>query len=62
MLEALGWIAIGVAWPMLGFLTAVAIGRVCRVDVEAPRQRARRLMRRGARLDVAEAVRGGRGR
>lgn len=54
--EILFWTLCGIAWVVLGVFTAVAIGRVCRVDVERPGQRARRVMRRQSKWDVQEAV------
>ena len=59
MWEILGWTLIALAWPTLGWMTAVAVGRVCNINVEHPSQRARAVLQRGARLDVSEAVRKG---
>lgn len=51
-----GWILFGLGFLAVAFFTAVGIGRVCRINIEGPKQRARRVMRRGAQLDIDDAI------
>jgi len=55
-MTVLGWTLIGVSWVALGFFTLIALGRLFRINVEAPKQRARRVMRDQAQWDVEDAV------
>jgi len=55
-MTVLGWTLIGVSWLALGLFSVIALGRLLRINVEAPKQRARRVMRTQVQWDVDEAV------
>lgn len=55
-MTALVWTLIGLGYCAVAFFAAIGLGRVFRINVEAPRQRARRVMRRQTQLDVEYAV------
>lgn len=55
-MTALGWTLIGVSYLVLAFFTAVCLGRLFRINVEAPKQRARRVMRQRVQWEVDDAV------
>ena len=61
MRTTLMWLAFSVVWGGWMWFVLLVLGRLFRMNIQSDENRTRQLMRRGAKLDISQALdRGGR--